>query len=269
MNPLRRTSALCALAIFVTSALAQAPSSTALNDAQRKHVLQQAHEKHQGLAKAGLVEFTCEVHPEWDGFIKQMKLDAKDAVIPLVKQIRYTVTFSVSGDAKVTHPDIQSTDAASADRARRVANGIEQLVSGFLQSWAFLGVATPLPETDSDYQVTSVGGKYHLAYHEGVALVQTTIGPDFDVEEVNYGGPEISAIMHPRWLNTPRGFLLSGYAGDTEMKGKPEKMHLDIRIDYQTVDGLPLPSVVKGSTSTPDGPVDINVDFVNYQVKKR
>jgi hypothetical protein len=268
MNPLRRTVALCALALFSTLALAQAPASAALNDAQRKNVLQQAHDKHNGLAKAGLVSFHCEVHPDWDAFIKELKLDPKDPAIPLVKQVLYTVEFSTDGDSTVTYPEIQTADADLADRVRKTANGIEQLVSGFLKSWTFLGVATPLPETDSDYEVTPVGNKYRVTYREGEAPVQTTITQDFAVEEVNYGGTDLTAILHPRWLTTPQGFLLSGYDGETEMKGRGSA-RLDIHIDYETVDGLPLPSVLKGSTPSADGPIEISVRFTNYQVKKR
>jgi len=254
---------LLGLAIVSTFATTQV-----LPDAQAKHVLQQAHEKHYSVQAAGLTGFTCEVRLPWEAFFQQLKVDLKDPLLPLIKQVHFYVTFTGDGGAKVTHSDLPAADESLTARMTKTVGGVEQMLGGFYQTWSFFGYASPLPESDSTYQVESVSGKYLLTYHEDNALVRTTITPEFAVEEMNYSAPTLAVDMHATWMQTAKGFLLSGYDGLTEIQPQG-KVHIVIKVNYETVDGFALPSNVETITPTPNGTLDVNFAFTDYKVTKR
>jgi hypothetical protein len=263
MQMRRRVLTLLGLVTLCTVAIAQT-----LPDAQAKHVLQQAHEKHYSLQTAGLTGFTGELHPAWEPFFQQLKVDLKDPLPPLIKQVHFYATFTSDGEAKITHSALPAADEALTARMTKSVGGFEQMVGGFYQTWSFFGYASPLPDTDSTYQVESVKGKYLLTYHEDKALIRTTITPEFAVEEMNYAGPTLSVDMHATWMQTAKGFLLSGYDGLTEIQPQG-KVHIEIKINYETVDGFALPSKVEMVTPTPNGTLDVTFTFTDYKVTKR
>lgn len=268
MKMLRRAGTLWALAVLSTFLPAQAPAPNVLNDAQRKHVVQQTNDLHYSPRNAGMKEFRCEVKPEWDRFLKELNYDAKDPAAALLRQVHYNVVFDSDGNATVSHDDIQDPNAAAAAAARKSANGIEKVIGGFFKTWTGFGVSLPLPAVDSEYKVEPVGGKYRVTFQEGTSPVVVMINAEFAVEEMNYSSPEFSAVIRTKWLKTPKGFLLVGYEGDTSVK-PPEMMHIAIRIDYQTVDGLALPSVVTQTSPTEGGTATVPLDFTSYHVTKR
>lgn len=103
-----------------------------------------------------------------------------------------------------------------------------------------------------------------MTYTEGAAVVQTTIGADLAVEELRYAAPTMAVAIHPSWIKLPAGFLLNGYAGQTQPPSAVST-RLMAQIDNRSVDGLQLPATVRFS----DGSVDLRFSFSDCLVTRR
>jgi hypothetical protein len=67
--------------------------------ADKKVVLQQANQAYYNLRDNGLVEFSCQVLPDWDSAFRGWKLDAvgQEQVLPTLKQMHFRVTVGPNG----------------------------------------------------------------------------------------------------------------------------------------------------------------------------
>lgn len=262
----RRAGILIATLLCASAGFAQL-FTPPLNTAERRHVIEEARYAHYSFFAAGLVSFQCAVDPDWNAFIRQLNIRADDPLVPVLKSVKFSVMLSDDGTVTVKHSAVQAPDAALGARAEKTAAGLDQMIRGFLNTWTSFAGATPLPEIDSDYQIEMARRKYHLTYHDGDALVHTTIGDDFAIEEVDYSSEAMSVIVLPTWTRSVDGFLLTGYDGITEIK--PQGLaRIQITIESSPVDGLPLPSVVTETSPTPGGTIEVPFTFTNYTVTK-
>jgi hypothetical protein len=242
-------------------------AATLLTRAQGQRVLQQARAAHYSLRGAGMDGLSCKVQPDWEAFYQQMKVNSvgRTRLLPMLRSVQLNVVVAADGSDTVTHhPEVAATvDPDLAASARSSLADIENTVHGFLLTWSSLAVDTPLPQTQDDYQVQALKGKYRVNYTESPAVVHSTIGADFAVEELVYAAPGLAAVtIHPSWTRLPGGFLLSGYEGQSQLS---MNAHLIVKIDNHPVDGLQLPSTVRFS----DGPEELRFRFSDCLVKKR
>lgn len=239
---------------------------TPLTRTQGEQVLQQARAAHYSLWRAGMAELRCAVQPDWDAFYQQMKAGSigRTRLLPMLRPVHLDIVVGTAGAPTVTHhPDVVAAlDPELAASARSSLGNVENTVHGFLLTWSSLAVDTPLPQTQDDYQVQALQGKYRVNYIESPAVVHSTIGTDFAVEELVYAAPTLAVTIHPSWTRLPVGLLLSGYEGQSQL---PMNAHLAVKIDNHPVDGLQLPSTVRFSAGTEE----LRFTFSDCLVKKR
>lgn len=263
--------ALSAVPGFAQPAAAPPASDAAparLARAQGQRVLQQARAAHYSLWGAGMDALSCSVQPDWDAFYQQMKVNSvgRTRLLPLLRPLELSVVVASDGSATVTHhPEVAANaDPELAASARSSVADIENTVQGFLATWSSLAVDTPLPKLTADYQLESLKGKYLVTYNDGPAVVHTTIGADFAVEEMFYAAPALTVSIHPSWIKVQGKFVLSGYEGRTEL-ASPSATRLTAKIDNRTVEGLQLPAAVHFSAGTEE----LRFTFSDCLVTKR
>lgn len=145
---------------------------------------------------------------------------------------------------------------------------MEQILTGFLHTWATFMVTSPLPEVDSEYQLEDLGDKYRLTYKEGSASVVTSMTHDFAIDEMNVKTPEFEGAVHPTFAREKGRYLLTGYEG-TYKSGTGDPQHLSVRIENQAVEGFNLPQTVTALLPTPAGRIEFVLNFTEYHLKKR
>jgi len=262
-----------------TSAPTAQPTARPITSAvERREFLENARKSYYILSAHGLTGFTSRVQPDFETFYKAIKADstAQTQLLPILQKMTFQVVVGPDGDATVNHQiDAMPTDKNLAARVSTAIDGTEQVIAGFLQSWAPFAVNSPFNGmTDSD-KIDNLGSVYRLTHQDTNGSVVMLIRPDFAVEEVNVTSAIFKGTMHLTWEPTPQGFRLSKYMVTySTVDAKSQKMSVEIQ--YQNVEGFQLPSSVNAkipvpssATGAPPGAATFPFTFVTPQVEKR
>ncbi len=190
-----------------------------------------------------------------------------EQLLPILKGTHFTVLLGPDGASTISHEsDIAPPNEEVAGRVRQSVGGMEQLLTGFFQTWSSFMFSSPLPEPDSKYQLEKKGEEYDLSLSEGATQVAVVLDHDLAIKETKVTSPQLNGTLHPQWSASNNGLILSGYeASYNAATGGPSQ--LSVKIAYQQVEGLSLPSTVDAVVQVAGGSIPIRLVFHDYQVK--
>jgi hypothetical protein len=254
----------CLFFVFVSAGSAHA--------IDKKGVIEKARASYYSLKSNGLVQFQCDISPDWDALLADVgKTDPERvaSTIRLLKQLRFAVSLGTTGSAKVTHTTVAASNEEMAKRLNQIYGGMEQMVSGFFDTWAPFMVTSPLPEADSNYRLDERSGEWNLSYEEGPAQVATTLSKDLAIRALRVTTPDFDSTLRPQFFLSPQGFLLSGYQAEYNGKSPGEATKVNARIAYQEIEGLQLPRTLGLDGSYGASTFQILVTFSGCKATKR
>jgi len=132
----------------------------------KEEFIKQARKSYYNLPNAGLKEFRCEVTPDWDATFKALKTDqvGRDQVLPILRKTHFQLVVGPQGASTVSHQsEIAPPNEQVAERVREAISGMEQLLTGFLQTWSQFMINVPIPDGADGYQSENLGDRYRLA----------------------------------------------------------------------------------------------------------
>ena len=231
--------------------------------ADKKEIVKQARQSYYSLIGQGLVEFKCTTVPNWKLLLAEQKLDADtvDRTVELLNKIHFSVSLAAGGDAKVTHNDISAENEQMAKGLGQIYSGMEQMTTGFFQTWSVFSMSPALPEIGGDYQLQKTGAEYRLTYKDGTADVITILDRDFAMSYLKTTTPDFDSTIRPQFKKTAKGLLLAGYSATYTGKSAADTTELQIAIDYQAVDELQLPQKLDLKGTYGGSPFHVEVAF--------
>jgi hypothetical protein len=240
---------------------------------ERKELLDNARKSYSRLSAQGFAGFHCRVQPDFDGFYKGIKTDsvAQTQLLPILQKVTFRVVVGPDGASTVSHQsDIAPPNEAVAERVRNVIDGTEQVITGFIHSWAPLSINSPFSadEESKEDQFEDLGSKYRLTHKDKSSSVVVLVRRDYAVEEVEIVSTSLRVSMRPAWEATPKGWRLAGYEA-TYSSGAGPSQKVSIAIDYQDVEGLQLPRSINATIPIPAGTVIFPFAFVDPHIERR
>jgi hypothetical protein len=256
-------------AATATPAIAAPPAPG--ND--NKAIIRQARAAYYNLRGKGFLKLQCSAAPNWEPVLAEQKKNDPAAyakAIALLNAVRFNVAVGSTGDAQVTHNDVAAPNDKSAEGMKQVYSGMEQMLSGFFQTWTPFMLSDPFPDADTDYKLEDLGTQYRLTYVEtGKSNIETLMGKDFAISEMKVATAEFDSTIRPRFEKTAKGFVLIGYDAEYQGKGDPNTMRLKIGIDNREVNGLAMPSKLDVTVWSGGTTNQIELDFTECKVEKQ
>jgi hypothetical protein len=240
--------------------------------ANKQSVLSQARQSYYNLRSEGLQSFTCSVSPNWGLLLEKERgqnSEAADAALRTLDQLHFTINLAADSSVKLTHNELagQSTEMIAA--LKQIYGGMEQMASGFFDSWKLFMVNPPFPDVNSQYQLEAAGQQYRLTYREDLADVVTTMGRDFAINNLKITTPEFDSSIQPTFSKTPQGFLLSAYQASYKSQKAEETTDLKVSMDYQDVQGLKMPQKLNLTGAYGGSPFAMELTFSDCSVAKK
>jgi hypothetical protein len=236
---------------------AAAPSAASAPTA--KAILAMAESDYYVLQGQGVKAFQCDIQPNW------AKLITDPAKLKLVRPIEYTAVIDEQGGVQVS--PFRADKAAIDPSLDQIVGGVQQLISGFFQTWnplVFSGVFSPAQ--DGGLGFSSQADGYHFTQATGGTNVDMTLTKDALVTEMKVTTADSVIVMMPTYVPTNGGLmLLTGLNND--INNGTQKV--DLQIAYQPAEGFQLPSTVSYQVTLPTQVVDIEMSLSDYQVVKR
>jgi hypothetical protein len=253
-------------AVFSSLGLAQAPPD-------QRSLLSQARQSYYALHDEGLTAFQCSIKPDWNAVLaarRKKDPEGADRAIATLSQLIFTVSLSADGSVKVTHNDLSGQSGQMMAALADVYGGMEQMTSGFFDTWTMFVLSPPFPGLASEYRMEAVGPQYRLSYREQPATdVVTTMDSDFAISDLSVTTPEFFSTIHPSFTKTRKGLLLSGYEANYQSKKPEETTNLKVRISYQEVERVQMLSKLDLSGTLGGSPFAVLVNFSDCQVTKK
>ena len=231
--------------------------------AGRKEIVKQARQSYYSLKDQGLAEFQCITVPNWQLLLTEQKLDADQVsrAVQLLNKIQFSVSLVAGGEARVTHNEVFAENEEVAKGLSQIYSGMEQMTTGFFQTWSAFSMSPALPEIGGDYQLEKTGTEYRLSYKDGTADVVTLLDRDFVMSYLKTTTPEFDSTIRPQFKKTAQGLLMTGYSATYTGKSAADTTELQIAIDYQTVDELQLPQKLDLKGASGGSPFHVEVTF--------
>jgi hypothetical protein len=254
----------CALAWFL-------PQTVGSQQSGNIEILKKARQSYYSLKSEGMAQFQCNISPNWAALLAETRKTnpaAFDKTMGMLKQLSFSVTVAANGSIKVLHSEIPADNEQTAKGLSQIYSGMEQMISGFFQTWSIFVLTPALPEPDSDFKLEDGGREYRLSYKDGPTEVLTTMGKDFAISMVKVTAKDFDSTLWPRFTKTANGFLLTGYQAEYKGKGGADKTELQVIFDYQVADGLQVPHKLNLKGVYNQSPFQVEVTFVGCHATK-
>ncbi len=248
------------------------PRISGAQSSDKKETLRQARRSYYQLKDEGLLEFQCSMAPNWDALVAEQRKTnpaGADEAVRKLKQLQFGVSMGPDGSVKVTHNDVPAQSDAEAKAHSQIFAGMDQMITGFYQTWSPFMLGPPFPEVDSEYQLEDLGAQYRLSYKEGTADVVTSMGKDFAISELKVTTAEFTSSIRPQFTRTAKGFLINAYQADYVSQSAAEETHLRVRMSYQELNGLQLIQKLNLEGTYGGSPYQMEVAFTGCQAKRR
>jgi hypothetical protein len=240
--------------------------------ANKQALLSQARNAYYNLRTEGLSSFECSVTPNWELLLKkevEQNPEGAAAAIKTLNQLQFTLTMSPDGTVKLTHNELEGQNKQMADALQQIYGGMEQMASGFFDTWKLFMLSPPFPEVSSDYQLVAAGPQYQLMYRDGIADVVTTMARDLSIKDMKITTPQFDSTIQPSFNKTRKGYVLSAYQASYQSQKPEETTKLDIKISYSEVEGLQMLQKLNLSGSYGGSPFAVELGFSDCKVTKK
>ena len=237
----------------------------------KKQVVTQARAAYYNLKAQGLTDFRCNATPNWAKMlegVRQKDPAQFERALDILKQLSFDVAVNTNGKTQVTHNTPAAGNAQVASGYEDIFKGMEQMMSGFFDTWSPFAFNDILPEPDGNFQLSDAGTQYRLMYKDGAADVEATMGRDYAISELKVTSTAFHSSLRPQFNKSAEGFMLTGYTADYEGKTKDEATHLEVSINYQQVSGVKLPQTLNLKGSYGSNPFQMELGFSGCQTNK-
>ncbi len=238
-----------------------------------RETIRKARASYYSLRRLGFNGFQSGIQQNWEAVLAEdIKKDpaAAQAGLKLLNGLHFTMTMDQDGQVSVTHrADLAPTNDQVAAAFDQIYSGMEQALSGFFATWNRFMLTSPFPAVESDYQLQDADGQFLLTYKEGATSISTTMTKDLRITEIKVVSLDFTSTIRPRFINTKKGLVLSGYAGVYVPSKGPGKVNLDAEVEYQEVNGLQIPRKLRMASSLDGAPSLMELSFLQSEVKVR
>ncbi len=239
--------------------------------ADKKEVIQRARQSLYSLKTDGLIEFSCQASLDFDAAYKDIKMDdiGRTQMLPAARNIRFQVAVGPSGAANVSHQFAEAPpNQEVADRLKNVAGGMEQIISGFFQTWSNLMIGSPFTGSPDEYQVDELPDGYRVMADAGTTHVEILLDRNYMLTSLAARTSDFDGTVRPHFTKRKDASLLQSYDATYKTTGASSQ-DLSMKIEYQDLEGLPIPHTIEVIMTLPQGHIDAPITLSNCQVKKK
>lgn len=270
MNLRGLSKALCFTLILGCALVPAFSQSAPSQPVDKMATLKKARQAYYSLKEEGFAQFQCAMEPNWEALLAdQRKADPEsiDRAVAKLKLIHFVVTVGSDGAAKVVHSEVPADNEQMAKGLAQIYGGMEQMASGFFQTWSVFVVNPPLPDLGTEFTLLS-DADYSLTYKDGLTDVSTLMSKEYAVTTLKVTSAEFVSVIRPRFSKTSKGYLLNAYDADYEGTGGKDKTELHVAIEHQMIGGLQVPKNLNLKGSYNGSAFQVEVAFTGCSASK-
>lgn len=253
----------CLLLVLTGSLPSQVANAQTANADQK--FLTETRDSYAVLKRQGLLGFNASVIPNWAVMFKDVPVKDRPGLIRATSRLRFSVEVDATGNFHVTHSINGPKPAkAQAEALDNIAKGVDLSVTGFLMTWSPFMLTYLIPEKLDQFVLQDLENQKVLTYKQGEVAVSVVMTKDYEIKELST--PQGS--VKPKLRREKTGFVLTGYEGSNE-DPVVGKVIVNGRVELAPVQGFLLPKIVFITGNSGSTPLNIELSFVNYRLKRK
>jgi hypothetical protein len=238
---LRKTlvASVCLSAISLPAALGQTPAPTL------ESRLQLAKALYYTPTTTGLKSFHCDVTVDWKDLLSRFgapNLPADDPHLVYLQSTKLSIDDDLSGAGTLNWSSPATGDMD--DSIGKIRGGMEQMISGFFQSWNPFLNGTYIPALDATTTAKAEGDG--VLVHSGDA--SNDVNEHFDknmlLTEMHVITPALDVNAHPTFLDTPKGRLITTLKSEIHQPPTAPALEVTMSSTYAPVATYQVPAIL-------------------------
>jgi hypothetical protein len=264
----RRIGAAVALVALLVQPLAAA------DRADKRELMKEARAAYYSLRRSGLDSFQVNITVNWDVVLKGQPTTAagRESAMKLLNGLHFAAAFGADGKTVVTHrADTPAPNAQSQAGYDQIFGGMDQVITGFMDTYKPFMVGSPFPEVDAAYTLEDFNNGYRLTYKDDAkTAVMTLMTKAFVITETVVHAADFDSTIKPSFLATADGYVLAGYDGDyVPTMTKTGVVKLIGTIEHSFVNGLRMPKKLAFDSKVDGVPNATELTFTDYIIQKK
>jgi hypothetical protein len=238
--------------------------------ADAKETLEAARAAYYSLRREGLASFSCLVTPNWDPVLaagRRTDPVAAEKAYKALSALTLGVEVAPGRRAKVMHTDPPGAAAKENEPLKRVAAGLEQTLAGFFDTWGPFVMTSPIPPATAT--VAEAQDRWIVDHKEGALRIGLVMRKDYVIDLMHLVSATTDSTIQPQFAKSPKGLLLSAVQGEYRPLPAGAPASLQLRIEYQSVDGFRLPLRLYVSAQESRGVSLMDLSFGTCQAQRR
>jgi hypothetical protein len=238
-----------------------------------KAVLTQARAAYYNLLSRGYKQYRFLAKPDWATLLGDQATSNPtgfDAAMAIFSKVRFDVVVDGEGRAKVSHNDVEVPNEQTKAGLTQVYSGMDQMLTGFFQTWTPFMIETPFTNVGTDLSVETVGAKYRVRWVEsGTTKVEILTDQAFAVTEMKVNSPTFDSIIRPVFDRGPSGLVLASYEAEYKEKAPAPPIRIVVLIKNRSIQSLLMPSDLDLTAWVGDNKTHILMAFTDASLDKK
>jgi hypothetical protein len=258
-------------AVLALSTILARPAIAA-DRADKREIIRQARAAYYSLRRSGLDSYQVNITVDWDVVLGPgQTTEQRKNALRLLNGLHFGQSLDANGKSIITHrADVPAPNAQAQSGYDQIFTGMDQAISGFMDTYQMFMVTLPFPAVNGDYVVEDAPYGYRLTYKDGNSDIVTRMTKSFAITEMIVSAADFDSSIRPSFATTDGLLVLGSYDGEYRpTKTKTGVVKLSTQIEHTVVDGLRLPRKVAIKSSIDDAPNSTELTFTEYTIKKR
>jgi hypothetical protein len=192
----------------------------------------------------GLESLRCDVGFDWKQFMEKaanQAVPADDARLRYLESIQLSVEDNLHGTGELHWTAPGPPPDASEESVTRIRDGVQQLWSGFFESWNNF-VTGDLVTLDANAMVEATPSGYHVGVRTGSSLAEEQYDPALLLKSVHVTTPTLDSTMLPSFTSSAQGLLITTMRSSVRQPPTAEPTNVVMQVQYQPVQTFQVPS---------------------------
>jgi len=255
--------------------LLMAVPAIAADRADKRDIIRQARAAYYSLRGKGLDAFSASASVNWEVVLGPIKtgddVSQRASAMKLLNGLHFGLAMDARGKVTVTHrADTPAPNDTSQKGYDQIFGGMEQVITGFYDTYSPFVVTSPFPEVESEYTVEDIDIGYRVSYKEGTSTsVVTRMTKTFAIIDSVVNAADFDSVIKPVFTTTEQGYVMTAYNGYYKPKTGPGTTLLDCTMEQQMVDGLRMMKKLHFDSSVDGAKNQTELTFADYVIKKK
>lgn len=263
-----------AAAVLIVAGAAFIHPAGAADRVDKRDIIRDARAAYYSLRRSGLDSFQVNITVDWDVVLKGQTgtVANRESAMKLLNGLHFGAAFGADGITKVTHrADTPAPNAQSQAGYDQIFGGMDQVITGFMDTYKPLMIGSPFPEVASAYTVEDFNNGYRVSYKEDATTqVITLMTKAFIITETVVHAKDFDSTIKPTFLATADGYVLAGYDGDyVPTMAKTGVVKLIGTVEHSFVNGLRMPKKLHFDSTVDGVPNATELTFTDYTIQKK